>query len=144
MLLSGCAIFGTAPESPRVSLVSIRPLEMTLTEQRYALQLRIMNPNDTALPVRGLDYSVEVNRRPFAYGVSNQAVDIPALGEAVLDVEVVSSLLDLLRQVQGASDGKPGVLEYRIVGRVSLGRAAARLPFEYRGELDWQQKPGGT
>ena len=136
-LLTACAGMGEYRESPRVSLVSIEPLDMTLLEQRYVLELRIMNPNTVDIPVSGLDYSIEINRREFAYGVSRQAVTIPAHGEAVLEVEVVSTLLGILRQLQAVQQEKPEVLDYRLSGKITLADSPLRLPFDYSGELDW-------
>ena len=62
-LLAACAGLGAYRESPRASLVSIEPLDMTLLEQRYALQLRIINPNDADMPINGLSYTIEINQR---------------------------------------------------------------------------------
>jgi len=139
--LAGCAGLGGYREAPRVSLVSIEPLEMGLLEQRYRLALRILNPNSTDLPVAGLSYSLELNDREFAYGVSRQAVTIPALGEAVLEVDVVSGLLDVLQQVQALGKDQSTTIDYRLSGRISLANRALRLPFEYSGRLDWQSGP---
>ncbi len=136
-LLAGCAGLGAYRESPRVSLVSIEPLDMTLLEQRYALDLRIMNPNATDIPVSGLAYSIEINQREFAYGVSRQTVTIPAYGEAVLEVEVVSNLLGVLRQLQSLQEDKPAVLDYRLSGKLSLAESSQQLPFDFSGELNW-------
>ena len=144
LLLAGCASLGGYRDPPRVSLVSIEPLDMTLLEQRYALQLRILNPNDVALPVSGLNYSIEINRREFAYGVSRQSVTIPAHGEALLDVEVISNLLSLMRQVQELGAGGKQVIDYRLSGKLSLDHSPVRLPFDYSGELSWLPAAGGT
>jgi LEA14-like dessication related protein len=143
-LLAGCAGLGTYRESPRVSLVSIEPLDMTLLEQRYALELRIMNPNAADIPLSGLSYTIEINQREFAYGVSRQAVTIPAFGEAVLEVEVVSSLLGVLRQLQSLQQDKHEVLDYRLSGKLSLANSSLRLPFDYSGELGWLPATGGN
>jgi LEA14-like dessication related protein len=141
--LAACAGLGGYREPPRVSLVGIQPLDMTLMEQRYRLALRILNPNEVEIPVEGLSYSVELNGRDFAYGVSRQAVTIPAYGEAIVEVEVVSSLLDMLRQLQALDDGKRRRLDYRISGDLSLSGRRARLPFEYSGTLDWKPVADG-
>ena len=136
-LLSGCAGPGAYRETPRVSLVSIQPRDMGVFEQRYGLQLRILNPNDADLPVAGMHYSLEINDREFAYGVSRQPVTIPAYGEAVLDVDVVSSLLSVLQQLQQANTGKQQSLKYRLSGSLSLANRLGKLPFDYRGELNY-------
>jgi LEA14-like dessication related protein len=137
VLVSGCAGLGAYREPPRVSLVSIQPKEMGVLEQRYGLQLRILNPNDTALPVTGMQYSLQINDREFAYGVSRQPVSIPAYGEALLDVDVVSNLLRVLQQLQEASTGKQESLKYRISGSISLENHLGKLPFDYHGELNY-------
>jgi len=136
-LVSGCAGLGAYREPPRVSLVSIQPMEVGVLEQRYGLQLRILNPNDIALPVTGMQYSLQINDREFAYGVSRQPVSIPAYGEAVLDVDVVSNLLKVLQQLQEASTGKQESLKYRISGSLSLENHLGKLPFDYHGELNY-------
>jgi LEA14-like dessication related protein len=137
LLIDGCAGLGTYSEAPRVSLVSIQPLELGVLEQRYGLRLRILNPNDAALPVEGMSYALRINDREFAYGVSRQPVTIPPYGEALLDVDVVSSLLGVLQQLQEANAGKRESLTYRLTGHLSLANRPGKLPFDYRGELNY-------
>jgi len=137
LLAWDCAGLRTYSEPPRVSLVSIQPKEMGVLEQRYALQLRIMNPNDTALPVAGMQYTLEINGHEFAYGVSRQPVSIPAYGEAVLDVDVVSNLLGVMQQLQEAGTGKSESLKYRLSGSLGLENRLGKLPFDYSGELKY-------
>ena len=137
LLLTGCTTMNKYPEQPRVSLVSIQPKDITLLEQRYGLQLRILNPNETAIPIKGLNYSLEINGREFAYGVSRQDVSIPAFGEALLDVDVVSNLLHVLQQVQELDGGQQDSLKYRLSGKISLTSSLVKLPFDYHGELKY-------
>ena len=135
--LTACSLFGGYQETPRVSLVSIQPIEMGLLEQRYGLQLRILNPNDKEIPVKGLSYSIEINGHEFAYGVSRQPVTIPPFSEALLDVEVVSNLLNVLQQFQEMSSENSNSLKYRLKGKISLAKSLAKLPFNVEGELTW-------
>ena len=138
--LTACSFFGGYEETPRVSLVSIKPLEMGLLEQRYGMQLRIMNPNSTAIPMQGLSYSIDINGHEFAYGVSRQPVSIPAFSEALLDVEVVSNLLNVMRQFQKMGDQGSDSMNYRLSGKISLGKSMRRLPFNVEGNLNWLPK----
>jgi LEA14-like dessication related protein len=137
LLLAGCTTLNKYPEPPRVSLVSIQPKDMTLLEQRYGLQLRILNPNESAIPVEGLSYSLQINGHEFAYGVSRQAVSIPPFGEALLDVDVVSNLLSVMQQVQEMGGEQQESLQYRLAGKISLANSVGRLPFDYHGELKY-------
>jgi len=136
-LTSGCAGLSAYREPPRVSLVSIQPKEVGVLEQRYALQLRILNPNDEAIPVTGMQYTLQINGREFAYGVSRQPVSIPPYGEALLDVDVVSNLLGMLQQLQEMSAETHESLKYRLTGSIRLENSSRKLPFDYSGELHY-------
>jgi LEA14-like dessication related protein len=135
IFLGACATLSPYKDSPRVSLVSIQPQEMGMLEQRFALQLRILNPNDVAIPVEGLSYAIEINDREFAYGVSRQSVEIPAFGEALLDVEVASNLLNVMQQLQALHSETRNSMAYRLTGKISLANSPGSLPFDYSGEL---------
>ncbi len=135
-MLSACASISAYKEAPRVSLVSIEPKDIELLEQRFGIRLRIMNPNAVPIPVEGLSYALEINGREFAYGVSRQAVSIPAYGETTLDVEVVSSFLKVMQQLQQLQ-GTDGKLTYRLSGNIGLANSPANLPFDYHGELTY-------
>jgi len=140
LLLGGCASLQPYAESPRVSLVSIKPLDMQMLEQRFVLELRILNPNSVAIPVSGLSYALEINQREFAYGVSQQAVSIPPYGEALLQVEIVSNLLNVMRQLQQLDDSPVGSgLEYRLHGKLGLVDQLRGLPFDFAGKLAYRE-----
>ncbi len=142
---AACAVTGrsVSPERAWVTLASIRPLATDQDQPHYGLALEISNPTDTALPLSGLSYSVEINGRDFAYGVSRQAVTIPALGTAVIDVEVVSSLLGDLQPLHAQQD-QLHRLDYRITGQLSLSDSSASLPFDSGGTLGWLPATDGT
>jgi LEA14-like dessication related protein len=140
LVLGACATLPGKTEPPRVSLIGLNLLSMELFEQRYLVRLRMKNPNDFDMPVRGLDFRLDINGEAFADGVSNQAVTIPAFGEQVLELEVSSNLLQVFRQLQSMQRKRAPGLAYRITGRVAIGSYGQRLPFDYSGEL---ALPGG-
>lgn len=129
MLLTACAGLMSRPESPRVSLIGLKPVSMELFEQRFLVSLRVKNPNQFVLPIRGLDFNMDINGKRFANGLSATSVDIPALGEGRVDVEVGSSLLNTFRQLGAILQQGQG-FDYKIKGVVMLKDKAFRLPFE--------------
>ena len=131
----GCASLPGRPEPPRVSLIGLNLLSMELFEQRYKVRLRLKNPNDFELPVRGIDFRLDINGEAFADGVSNQSLTVPAFGEEVVELEVSSNLLQVFLQLQSLQRKRAPGLAYRITGRVLVGRLGQRLPFDYSGEF---------
>lgn len=135
LLLTGCAGLTTREAPPRVNLVNLRLIDMQLFEQRYGLTLRIQNPDRQPLAIEGLSFEVELNGKSFAHGVSNRATQIPAFGEAVLEVEVVSTLFGLVEQLRRLEQRQGQPLSYRIAGRISTAGSLLSIPFEQQGEL---------
>ena len=132
-LLTACALFQTRLESPRVSVADLNVTAMGFFEQRYQLRLRIQNPNEFALPIKGMDYHLQFNDKPFARGVSAQHTIVPAFGEKLIDVEVTSNLGNLVGQWLAL--GRETGLRYRLSGSLALGNAFGKVPFDYQGEI---------
>ncbi|MGI9333041.1 MAG: LEA type 2 family protein [Gammaproteobacteria bacterium] len=133
--LTGCAGLTPNFETPRVSLVTLEPLDMQLFEQRYSVQLRIQNPNDTDLRIKGLDYEIELNGETFGAGVSNAATTIPAYGESILDLTMVSNLARVVEQFDRLFRDDTPTLDYAIRGKLSLDGVLLALPFSREGSL---------
>ncbi|MCP3867362.1 MAG: LEA type 2 family protein [Gammaproteobacteria bacterium] len=134
-LLSGCAGMGQKQEPPKVNLVNLRVVDMQLFEQRYGLTLRVVNPNQSALTIEGISFEIELNEQEFAYGVSRQALTVPGFCEATLEVEVISTLFNVVNQLQNLESrtGKP--LQYRIHGKIGIAGGLFSIPFENEGQI---------
>lgn len=129
-------------ESPHVSLVDLRVIDVKLFEQRYGLQLRVQNPNSVPLPIVGMDYAVRLNGIELGRGVARESVSVPAYGEAVIEVPVVGNLWSLWQRLQELQQGHlaQGV-KIEIAGGVSLAYRAGELPFKFQGEFGGRASP---
>lgn len=134
-LLTGCATMTGLSEAPRVSLVSIVPVDFQLFEQRFAVTLQVQNPNAKDITIRGLDYAIEINGMLFAQGVSGKPITIPAYGENTAVVEVVSTLQRVMEQLQALGNRAKPSIDYGISGHVSIDGIPVPVPFEYRDTL---------
>lgn len=129
--LSGCAV---PLQKPEVSVAGVELVGLGLVEQRLLLKLRIANPNDVDLTIKGLEFSLEVNDEPLAKGASEHPLRIARRAEAQLDVGAVTRLGDLLRQLRAARQSGATQLPYRVHGRADL-EGYGTLPFDRSGEL---------
>jgi LEA14-like dessication related protein len=133
LLIGGCT--GMGLRTPSVTLAGIEVVEAGLFEQRLAIKLRVMNPNNAEIPIHGLTFEVELNGEPFAKGVSDKAVTVPRLGEAVLEVTAVTGFAGVIRQIQGLARGNIDAISYRIKGRL-MTSASYGLDFDEPGRLE--------
>jgi LEA14-like dessication related protein len=134
LALAGCG--GRHKEQVAVVDVTISSLNMgpsTVLEQTWNLTLRIQNPNNYDIPADGMKFGIEVNGRPFAKGVDNQAYLIPRLGEATVQVKAISDLPALIQQFGDLRRIGASGIDYYLQGRVYSGEW--HYPFEYYGAI---------
>lgn len=139
LTIGGCARLGSGFEQPSISVSNMRAGKISPLETVFILDLRIMNPNDFPLDIRGLNCKLQVNGRHFATGLSNTPQSIPAYDTAILPVTVYASMFDmatsviqLLQHTQQVTDIEP--LHYQLAGTVRLERYGA-YDFTTDGEV---------
>jgi LEA14-like dessication related protein len=132
--LSACAGWGVR-EPLNVTIADITPLEMSVLEQRYAVKVRLLNPNDAEIAFDGVAFDLEINDKPFAKGVSSQGGVLPRFGEAVIEMQVVSGLQNILRQIAELQKGDRAGFTYRIKGRLHSTGGLGSIPFDTKGEF---------
>jgi LEA14-like dessication related protein len=134
--LGGCATLAPHFEHPRLYLVGVEVKDATLSEQHLRVRMRVENPNDRPLPVRGIDYSLRIGGEDFGSGSSVSAFTVPARGEAEFDMLMTTNLAATLWKVLPRLKDSSQPLEYRLVGRVSTDLAFLHsIPFDERGSL---------
>lgn len=120
--LSACALFPNR-DPVNINVVGLEPLPSQELEVRFAIKLRVQNPNETAIDYNGIALDLEVNGHSLASGVSDQSGSIPRFSEAIVTVPVSVSAFSFLRQNLGLSqtqslDNLPYVLRGKLAGGV--------------------------
>lgn len=133
----GCA--SLKPEAPEVSIDAVRLLEMGFAEQKFAVRLRVRNPNNREFVLDRLDYVLELSGSPFARGRLDRSVSLPARGETVIEVPANMRLNDFLNSaagklLSGAGPSGRGQLDYRLVGTAQVD-GTWNAPFERKGTI---------
>jgi LEA14-like dessication related protein len=138
-LAGGCAL---APplETPHLSVSEVQIVRSELWQQRLRVRMHVQNPNDRALAVKGLEYTLEVEGEEFASGESAASFTVPARGETDFDMNVTTNLAGaLLKLLARGPDTLGQSVAYRLTGRLSLSQGWVRsIPFEERGSFKLQ------
>jgi LEA14-like dessication related protein len=140
LALSGCALFVPKLETPKLSVVNVEIQKSTLWSQQLRVRMHVQNPNDRALPIKGLTYVLEVNGQELAHGESAASFVVPALGEAEFDMNVTANLAGTLITMLGhGSDPLGQSVVYHLSGKVSLSEGLLRsVPFDEHGTFKLQ------
>lgn len=131
--LAGCAY--THLEKPRLEVLDVQLLKGDLLQQQLKLRMRVENPNDRALPVKGITYELAVAGEDFAHGESERDFIVPALGSAEFDVNVTANAATALLKILAGGRRLESV-DYRLTGKVALSSGMLRsIPFDETGKI---------
>lgn len=133
VVLAGCAY--SHLEKPKLEVLDVQLLKGDLLQQQLKLRMRVQNPNDRELPVRGITYELAVAGEAFAHGESERDFVVPALGSAEFDVNVTANAATALLKILGGGRRLESV-DYRLTGKVALSSGMLRsIPFDETGKI---------
>lgn len=138
--LAGCAGMPGGLEPLKVSIADVSILDLGLIEQKLGLKVRIQNPNSVDIPIDGMSYDLEMNGQPFAHGVARPQTHVPRYGEVVIQVEAVSNIGSILRQLGALQQEQK--LNYRFKGELDSGRWQGARPFDMEGTISFPNLDG--
>ena len=143
LALSACALFPNR-DPLNINVVGIDPLPGQDLEIRFAVKLRLQNPNDTDIQYDGVALNLDVNGRLLASGVSDQKGTIGRFSEGMLTVPVTVSAFAALRQAVGLADQQRlDNLPYELHGKLA-GGLFGTMRFEDSGTLSLPKPAAGT
>lgn len=135
-MLGGCSLFVPKLETPQLSVVNVELQKADLWEQRMKVRMRVVNPNDRPIPVKGLTCALEIAGQELAHGVSGASFNVPALGEAEFDMNMTANMASAIIKLLGRGSDVGDEVEYRVSGKISLSEGWLRsIPFEDRGKF---------
>jgi LEA14-like dessication related protein len=121
---------------PNVSVVSVEMLSGSLLQQNFGVKLNVQNPNDRALPVKGLHVELNVGGDQLATAVSDHAFVVPPFGESEFDMTVKANLaLALLKLSQKANQHMESI-DYEVRGGANIDLPfLSEVPFHQSGSF---------
>ena len=132
--LTGCAS-ALKFEAPKLSVVTLKVQSADIFAQRMQVRMRVQNPNDRELPIKGITYRIEVNDAELGQGVADTPFVVPAMGEAEFDMVFTANLATALSQLLSRK-GSAETIDYRLRGEVALSSGLLRhVPFDERGSV---------
>jgi LEA14-like dessication related protein len=121
VLLSACATLRPDFETPTVQVVSVALLPLEDFSPRFAVTLRVMNPNRSALPLRGAAYTISIEGQEIVSGVTNDLPRIPGYGEEDVTLNATLNWLEGLQLLQDLSQNPRNSVAYELSAKLDVG-----------------------
>ena len=120
-------------ERPNITVVSIEMQRANLLQQNFQVKFHIQNPNDRALPVKGLHADLSVGGDRIASGATDRAFVVPPWGDTDFDMIITANMaMALLKLANQHTDS----IDYEVTGAASLDLAFLNnLPFRQNGSF---------
>ena len=134
--LAACSLMTPKFERPALSVAGIELVSGNLLQQQFRVKFNIHNPNDRALPVRGLHASLSVAGEHVADGHNDRAFVVPARGNVDFDLMITANLalaaLKLANKMEQSADS----IDYDLSGAASIDLPFLRdLPVHQTGSF---------
>jgi hypothetical protein len=130
-------------QAPKVTYQGLKIYQPTAQGWPLGAVLRLDNPNPETLNLSGYDYQLWIEGKSVARGNSQQAVNLPPLGQTVTELPIVVQLpavLELLPQFLPylqQQQTPPRKFHYQIAGSFRLASVMGGIipiPFRFQGE----------
>jgi len=123
-------------ERPTVSVAGIELVNGNLLQQHFRVKFNIQNPNDRALPVRGLHASLSVGGEQIAQGQNDRAFVVPAQGDTAFDMMITANMALAVLKFADKLDQHADSIDYDLSGAASIDLPFLRdLPFHQSGSF---------
>jgi LEA14-like dessication related protein len=137
LLLAACAAFAPKFERPTLTVVSINLAGGNLLQQNFRVTLRIHNPNDRTLPVKGLTADLRVSGDEIASGTMDHPFTVSALGDTDFDITIKANMALALLKLQQHGDNRADGIAYDLAGEIALDLPFFRtMTFHQTGSLN--------
>jgi LEA14-like dessication related protein len=141
--LAGCAGVPLGADPPAVELVNLTLLESTADKQHFALTFLITNPNEEAIPVLEIRYSVRLAGQGYLNGRSATTATVAGSGRQTVRVDLETDGVASPARLSSFVQGPDNALPYELSGDLGIGGKPPRvLPFAVMGAVPFSISRG--
>ncbi len=132
LTLASCTggIKGVA-EPPKISVYGVRLADVSLTQGKAIIALRVVNPNPYSLPLRGLNYNLLLNNLKVAEGAVQKNLTITSHEDRIIEIPVNIQFTSLLQTLPGLVKNRQ--LTYDLSGNTQF--PLLNIPFKRVGRV---------
>ncbi len=133
IFISACSTLPSVVEKPKVEFAGLRFDSMDINKPEFTVILRLSNPNSISLPIKSIDMKCDVSGTPFAEGHSLQPVDLPAHGNALMELHLKIQKDGLTQLAKDLLFHPNESVKYHLLGHATLTQLELRTDFEFTG-----------
>jgi LEA14-like dessication related protein len=119
-VLFGCANMNLNYEEPSVEVTSLKVLPINGLAQNFEIGLKLINPNNFALPLNGISYQFTLAGESLANGVTSNIPTAQAYGESRFVVPISTSLIGGFKVIKALMDSQGEDVSYQLKTKLDI------------------------
>jgi len=135
VILSACATLIPNFEEPQVSVDSFKILPTDSINPTFEIGLRVVNPNNIPLNLKGMSYSASIEGNKILSGVANQLPIVPAYGEEEIKLKAKADLFGGIRLLADLMKPRDKPIGYTLKVKLDVGVFALPIYITRKGNL---------
>jgi LEA14-like dessication related protein len=135
VILSACAALNPHFEEPQVSVNSFKILPGNSINPTFEIGLRVVNPNNIPLNLKGLSYIASIEGNKILSGVANQLPIVPAYGEEEVKLTAQADLFGGIRLLADLMKPRETPIGYTLKVKLAVGTFALPIYITREGDL---------
>lgn len=141
LLLNACASWSPSYEKPQINITSfaLAP-ESTGITPTFLIGLQVVNPNRSALPLKGMSYSVDIEDQRILTGAEPDLPMVPGYGTASFTLRANPDLLGGARLINQLLSEQKNSLRYAFKARFDVGRFIPFITLEETGSVSLKKQ----
>ena len=136
LLLSSCATLTQSLKDPEVKIVDFNVTDVGVEDVAVNVMMNIKNPNNVALKLDQITYSLNFSGNNVTEGVVNKGLEVPASGENTISIPLkfkYGSIGNILSSLMKNTYTK----DYELHGTAKMGMFS--IPFSKKGEVEFNK-----
>ncbi len=134
-MLTACTSLQSEFKDPTVSVIYVRALPPTGLAPRFEIGLHVTNPNRTALELKGISYSVDIEGKRIITGVARQLPVIEPFGEGELSLTATTDLINSISLINNLMRQPRDTFNYELTAVLDPGGIFKEIPIKKKGQL---------
>ena len=137
-VLQACTAMRPGYETPTVTVNSFRALPSEGALPSFEIGLHVVNPNSSALTLRGVAYTISLEGHELIKGVGNDLPVIEAYGQGQFTVTASASLFAGIRFIRDLMSGPKETINYEVEAKLDIGALQPAIRIRDSGDISLQ------
>lgn len=120
-----------------MQVVSVALLPIENLAPRFAVTLRVMNPNRSDLALKGAAYTIKIEGQEIVSGVANDLPRIPAYGEENVTLNATLNWLEGLQLLDDLTRNPRQSIAYELNAKLDVGALIPAIRITDAGTLSF-------